>query len=124
MSFQGKQLCQNCFASFLKKNSERKEFAPLGGKFYPCRIKKGLGAQGSKQEVTKVVFLKELRGLDTLGRFSVIFYASPQKVVRLCYTLRNFERPSVLICPFVSASIIHVHSITLIQSKTFSRNFT
>ena len=37
--FRGRHLCQNCFASFLKKvHSKRKEFAPSGSKFFRFRV--------------------------------------------------------------------------------------
>ena len=59
--FQGKQLCQNCFVSFRKGvYSIRKEFVPIGSKFFPYRVnpfQKGLGMQKNKQEVIKVFSL-------------------------------------------------------------------
>ena len=43
--------------------SKRKEFAPFGSKFFPFRVdpfQKGIGMQGSKQELPKVVYLVKM----------------------------------------------------------------
>ena len=58
---QGRQFCQNCFASLLKEvYYKRKEFAPTGSKFFPFKVdpfQRALVCKKAKQEVTRVVSL-------------------------------------------------------------------
>ena len=57
-----------CFPSESRDNSDRKEFAPEESNYFPITVdpvSEGIGAQKSKHEVTKVVFLVRNGGNST-----------------------------------------------------------
>ena len=68
--FQGRQVCQNCFAPFWKGvHSTRKEFAPLESKFFPSRVDSSGSVMCTEKQTgsDKIVSLEQNGGQSTKG---------------------------------------------------------